>query len=346
MLLTARQIQILNAIVDNYIRQAEPVGSRTISKREDVNFSSATIRNEMADLEEMGFLEQPHTSAGRIPSQKGYRFYVDHLLNPFELMPKDVRQIRQLFADRYYEAEQITNQTAAILSSLTNYTSIVLGYEVKDARLKHIQFIPLNTTTAVAIIVTTTGKVQNKTIQIPDGVPIHEIERLVNFLNFKLVGLPLRELKHHIHKELTLELQKLLDNYESALQLLEDTFRTEAEERVVLKGTTNIMMQPEFRDVEKVKEILDFLESNDQLLKHFDTSAKGIQVKIGTENMEDAINNCSIISATFHVDGLPLGTIGILGPTRMEYGKVIGVVDFLAKDLSYLLERFYKGEGS
>ncbi|RKD23985.1 heat-inducible transcriptional repressor HrcA [Ammoniphilus oxalaticus] len=342
-MLTTRQIQILNAIVDNYIQGAEPVGSRTISKRKDIKFSSATIRNEMADLEEMGFLEQPHTSAGRIPSQKGYRFYVDHLLSPFQLKPADVQQARQLLAERYYAAEQIANQTAAILSSLTNYTSIVLGYEVRDAKLKQIQLIPLNETTAVAIIVTTTGRVQNKTIRVPEGVPIEEIEKLVNFLNIKLAGIDLPDLKKHVHQELTTELQRLLDDYESALQLIEQTFQTETEEHVVLKGTTNIMMQPEFRDVEKVKEILEFLEQSDQLIKHFNTAVEGIQVKIGTENREIAINNCSIISATFHLDGTPIGSIGILGPTRMEYGKVIGVVDFIAKDLSQALDRFYKG---
>ncbi len=343
-LLSTRQIQILNAIVDNYIRHAEPVGSRTISKREDVSFSSATIRNEMADLEELGFLEQPHTSAGRIPSQKGYRYYVDHLLKPIQLDHSDVQSMRQLFADKYYAFEQITQQTAAILSGLTNYTSIVLGHEVKDAKLKHIQIIPLNATTAVAIIVTQTGKVQNKTIHVPEGVSIHEIEKLVNFLNYKLAGLPLHELRMHIQKELMEELQRLLENYEMAIELLENTFISEPEEKVFLKGTTNIMMQPEFRDVEKVKEILDFLEKNELLTKHFHPS-NGLQVKIGTENREDAISHCSIISATFHVDGKPVGTIGILGPTRMEYGKVISIVDFLSKDLSMLLDRFYKGEG-
>lgn len=344
-LLSTRQIQILNAIVDSYIRHAEPVGSRTISKREDVSYSSATIRNEMADLEELGFLEQPHTSAGRIPSQKGYRYYVDHLLKPFQLDHSDVQSMRQLFADKYYAFEQITQQTAAILSGLTNYTSIVLGHEVKDAKLKHIQIIPLNATTAVAIIVTQTGKVQNKTIHVPENVSIHEIEKLVNFLNFKLSGLPLHELRMHIHKELTQELQRLLENYESAISLIENTFIAEPEEKVFLKGTTNIMMQPEFRDVEKVKEILEFLEKNEQLTKHFHPSTDGLQVKIGTENREDAISDCSIISATFQVDGQPVGTIGILGPTRMEYAKVISIVDFLSKDLTVLLDRFYKGEG-
>jgi heat-inducible transcriptional repressor len=342
--LSARQVQILHAIINNYIQSAEPVGSRTISKREDIGYSSATVRNEMADLEDLGFLEQPHTSAGRIPSQKGYRFYVDHLLQPMELKGDDITHVRKLFADKYYAIEQIAQQTAAILSGLTNYTSIVLGHEIMDTTLKHVQLIPLSTNTAVAIIVTNTGKVENKMVTIPEEVPVSEIERLVNFLNSKLIGLPLVEVKSRIHEEISTELQILMENYQAALQLLEGTFSTELEEKVIMKGTTNIMMQPEFRDIDKVKEILDFLEKDEQVLKHFSSSKQGIQIKIGTENMEDVINNCSIISATYHLDGKPVGTIGILGPTRMEYGKVISVLDFTAKNLSFLLGRMYKGK--
>ncbi|MBP1930507.1 heat-inducible transcriptional repressor HrcA [Ammoniphilus resinae] len=343
-MLSNRQIQILHAIVDNYIRNAEPIGSRTISKREDIGYSSATIRNEMADLEELGFLEQPHTSAGRIPSQKGYRFYVDHILQPKQLTKEEISRIKLLFAEKYYAFEQITQQTAAILSGLTNYTSIVLGHEVKENLLKHIQMIPLNSTTAVAIIVTNTGKVENKTIQVPEGVPISEIERLVNFLNSKLVGMPLLEVKHRIYQEISNELQKVFDNYQRLIEMLEQAFHSHPEELVFLKGTTNIMMQPEFRDVDKVKDILEFLDTNEQLLKHFSSPTLGVQVKIGAENKEDAINNCSIISATYHVDGNPLGTIGIIGPTRMEYGKVISIVDYISKDLTRLLGKIYKNE--
>ena len=343
-MLSNRQIQILHAIVDNYIRNAEPIGSRTISKREDIGYSSATIRNEMADLEDLGFLEQPHTSAGRIPSQKGYRYYVDNILQPKQLTKEEISRIKILFAEKYFAFEQITQQTAAILSGLTNYTSIVLGHEVKETLLKHIQMIPLNSTTAVAIIVTNTGKVENKTIQVPEGVPISEIERLVNFLNSKLVGMPLLEVKHRIYQEISNELQKVFDNYQRLIEMLEQAFQSHPEDLVFLKGTTNIMMQPEFRDVDKIKDILEFLDTNEQLLKHFGSPTLGVQVKIGTENEEDAINNCSIISATYHVDGNPLGTIGIIGPTRMEYGKVISIVDYISKDLTRLLGKIYKNE--
>src|SRR6478752_681894 len=185
-MLTERQRMILSAIIDDYVRSAEPIGSRSISKRGNVGFSPATIRNEMSDLEEMGYLEQPHTSAGRIPSHKGYRYYVDHLLQHGTLHDNDLNSMKGAFAERIQEMEGVIQHVAGMLSSLTNYTSIVLGPEVFSTTLKHLQIIPLTETTAVAIIVMNTGHVENKTVSIPEGIRMSEIEKVVNILNAKL----------------------------------------------------------------------------------------------------------------------------------------------------------------
>ncbi|WP_047151387.1 heat-inducible transcriptional repressor HrcA [Aneurinibacillus tyrosinisolvens] len=343
-MLTERQQLILHAIIDNYIRSAEPVGSRTISKREDIGYSSATIRNEMADLEELGYLEQPHTSAGRIPSNKGYRFYVDQLVHMPFMRAEDTTQIRKMFAERFYEFEQAVNQTAAMLSSLTNYTSIVLGHEIKKARLKALQMIPLSGQSAVVIVVTDTGKVENKTITIPDGISVGEIERLVNLLNSKLAGIPMVDLRRQLNSEVSKELGRYLQQYEQVMAVLEDTFIQTPDEHVIMKGTTNIMMQPEFRDVDKVRDILELFEQNDMVVRLFGSNESGIQVRIGTENAERAVSNCSIITATYHLDGQPVGTLGILGPTRMEYGRVMGILDELAGNLTRALERQYRAD--
>ena len=168
-MLTERQRMILHAIVDDYIRSAEPVGSRSISKRGDVGFSPATIRNEMADLEELGFLEQPHTSAGRVPSTKGYRYYVDHLVKLSEVDENDIGVVRSFVTDKMNQMEQVIQQTAMILSNLTNYTSILLGPEMFSTSLKHFGLVPLDQTSAVAIIVTNTGHVENRTISIQEA---------------------------------------------------------------------------------------------------------------------------------------------------------------------------------
>ncbi|GEB31921.1 MULTISPECIES: heat-inducible transcriptional repressor HrcA [Brevibacillus] len=335
-MLSDRQQLILNAIVDNYIHSAEPVGSRTISKREDIGFSSATIRNEMSDLEELGYLEQPHTSAGRVPSTKGYRFYVDNLIQPQLLNEAELGKLKQLFAERILHSEQVVEYTAQILSQLTNYTAIVLGPEIFEHRLKHIQIVPLNETQAVAIVVTHTGRVENKLIDLPEGIGASEIERLVNLLNAKLTDVPLWQLRQRVYQEISGEMRRYAEQYEEMLKVLDKSL-TQEEERVYLRGATKIMNQPEFRDVDKVKDILELLEQNDQLLHLIGMPGDGLTVRIGQENQLDAIKQCSIITTSYSLGGKPVGMVGILGPTRMEYGKVITVLNYLAEGLSRML---------
>ncbi|GED72842.1 heat-inducible transcription repressor HrcA [Brevibacillus reuszeri] len=335
-MLSDRQQLILNAIVDNYIHSAEPVGSRTISKREGIGFSSATIRNEMSDLEELGYLEQPHTSAGRVPSTKGYRFYVDNLIQPHLLEEGELGKLKQLFAERILHSEQVVEYTAQILSQLTNYTAIVLGPEIFEHRLKHIQIVPLNEQQAVAIVVTHTGRVENKLIDLPEGIGSGEIERLVNLLNSRLADVPLWQLRQRLYQEISGEMRRHAEQYEEMLHVLDQSL-TQEEDRVYLRGATKIMNQPEFRDVDKVKDILELLEQNDQLLHLFGMPADGLTVRIGQENQLDAIKQCSIITTSYSLGGKPVGMVGILGPTRMEYGKVITVLNYLAEGLSRML---------
>jgi len=341
-MLTERQRLILSAIVDDYIRSAEPVGSRSISKRGDVGFSPATIRNEMSDLEDMGYLEQPHTSAGRIPSHKGYRYYVDHLLRQTALSKKELEMIKNFFAEKIFEFEKVIQQVATILSQLTNYTSIVLGPEVFSTSLKVLQIVPLNENRAVAIIVTNTGRVEDKVVEIPEGVSLSEIEKVVNILNEKLKDVPLYQLKSKMYNEIADELKKYVDSYEELIQMIEATIASDEEDRIYLSGTSNMLIQPEFKDVEKVKGILDMLEETPTLIKIFANTPAGIQVRIGSENNIEAISDCSLITATYSIDDHMLGTIGILGPTRMEYGKVISVLDHLSKNLALIMGRWYR----
>lgn len=340
-MLTERQRLILSAIVDDYIGSAEPVGSRSISKRGDIAFSPATIRNEMADLEEMGFLEQPHTSAGRIPSNKGYRYYVDHLLKYGTLSSHELNVMKVFFAEKLQEVEQVIQQVASILSSLTNYTSIVLGPEVFNMTLKHLQLIPLNERTAVAIIVTNSGQVENKTVSIPEGIPVSEIEKFVNILNERLKNVPLLQLRSKIYNEIGAELGRHVNGYEELLKGLENVLERDEEDRIFLSGTTNILNQPEFKNIDKVKHILDMLEETPALARMFTALPQGIQVRIGTENNVEAMSDCSLITASYSIGGHNLGTIGILGPTRMEYAKVISLLDHLSKNLSTVMGRWY-----
>ncbi|RCX22743.1 heat-inducible transcription repressor HrcA [Fontibacillus phaseoli] len=343
-MLTERQRMILTAIVDDYISSAEPVGSRSISKRGDVGYSPATIRNEMADLEELGFLEQPHTSAGRIPSHKGYRYYVDHLAPLNLLAPNEFKMMKAFFAEKLNAIEQVVQHAGTILSHMTNYTSILLGPEVFHTSLRHFQLLPLNENTAVAIIVTSTGQVENKTVSIPAGLSVSEMEKVVNLLNRKLAGVPIFKLKTALYNEIGQEMQRHVEHFEDLMNVMDEVLESGQEgQRLFLSGTTNMLNQPEFRDIDKVKSILDLFEETPTLMKMMISASTGtgIQVRIGTENDHQAFANCSLITATYAIEGEAVGTIGILGPTRMEYARVIGILDILSKDLTKFLSRLH-----
>ncbi len=343
-MLTERQKMILNAIVDDYIRSAEPVGSRSISKRGDVNYSPATIRNEMADLEELGFLEQPHTSAGRIPSNKGYRYYVDHLSPVQSVNLAEVKELKHFFTEQLSATEQMMQHAAMVLSHVTNYTSILLGPEVFHTSLRHFQLLPLEDQSAIAIMVTSTGQVENRKIRIPDHVSASELEQTVNLLNSRLIGVPLYKLKTRIFSEISEEMQRHLEHYEEMMAALDGAFGQEQEQKIFLSGATNMLIQPEFRDMDKVKSILDLLEETPTLTRLMTEAAalQGIQVRIGAENAHEAFENCSLITATYELDGESLGTIGILGPTRMEYARVMGILNILSNDMTHILRQLYR----
>lgn len=341
-MLSERQRMILSAIVEDYIRSAEPIGSRSISKRDDVSYSPATIRNEMSDLEEMGYLEQPHTSAGRIPSHKGYRYYVDHLVREGNLSSHELDVVKMFFAGKVQEMESVIQHVAGVLSGLTNYTSIVLGPEVFSSTLKHLQIIPINIHTAVAIMITNTGHVENKTVTIPEGMSFSDIEKVVNVLNDKLKNIPLIEFKSKLYSEVSSELAKVTAGYTEWLSMIEGVLQNDETNRIYVSGATNMLMQPEFKDVDKVKTILDLFEETRILLQVVAPSQSGIQIKIGAENSVEAMNDCSLITASYSIGDQMLGTIGILGPTRMEYAKVIRLLDHISKNMALELTKWYE----
>ncbi|MBD1371139.1 heat-inducible transcription repressor HrcA [Hazenella sp. IB182357] len=343
-MLTKRQQLILWSIIDDYIVSAEPVGSRTLSKKEDIQFSAATIRNEMADLEEMGFLEQPHTSAGRIPSQKGYRFYVDHLLKPYMWTQQEVILLHELHQQKVDRAEKVFEHASILLSRFTNYMTFVLGPKMSESKLRHFQVIPLLDRTVVSILVTDQGDVHQQRLTMPEGISSDVMGKLVNFINHHLSGMPLQNLKKAIENELKDELILYVERYDRVSHFLDQVLFMNAQEKLFTSGANRMMDLPEFRDVDKVKSLLDLIEESDVLVKLLEPREIGVQVKIGYENHIDEIRDCSIITTSYLFNGEPVGTIGILGPTRMDYGKIIGLVDFFAKDFSKQLMNLYEIE--
>lgn len=340
--LTDRQLQILRVLIDDYIQSAEPVGSQTISKHELISYSPATIRNDLADLEELGLLQKTHSSSGRIPSEKGYRFYVDHLMSPLTFTNEELANIQKLFTEKFYMIEKVIQQSAIILSELTNYTSIILGPELNDTKLKHLQIVPLSNVSAVAIIVTDTGHVENKVISLPDHLDLTELEKIINILNDRLVGVPLIQLQSKMFNEIESVLKVHVDSYEQVMKMLTYMFTTEEKiDKVYYGGKTNILAQPEFRDLDTVRQFLDTIEKEELIYQLVNPDPSKIEVKIGQENELQAMKNCSVITTAYSIGGQKMGSIAIVGPIRMDYERVISLLDFLSKDLTKVLTSRY-----
>lgn len=336
--LSERKQKILHAVVTDYVQTAEPVGSRTISRRYRMDLSAATIRNEMADLEEMGYLSQPHTSAGRIPSQSGYRFYVNYLMNQTELTGQEEEYISRLFLqlEKMREIDQIIQHTAKILSQLTNYTSMVLGPQFASSTFKQLRLIPLAENRALAVLITDNGFIKNNLIDLPQALNEEELRRIVSCLNEQLTGLSIETLTASKLRQLREALYDRLDILEQTLDMLEET-RTESEGRVYLGGTSNMLNQPEFQDLVKVRSLLALFEEDRRLNFLLWTPMEGVTIRIGTENSLLEMNECSLVTTTYLLHGRPVGAMGVLGPTRMEYDRVVTIINYIARKLNNVL---------
>lgn len=333
MTMDERKRRILQAIIDDYINTAEPIGSRTIAKRHELGLSSATIRNEMADLEEMGYLAQPHTSAGRIPSDKGYRLYVDHLMPVRELELEEIQKIKMAMETRINELTQLIKQASAVLSRITNYTSMVMTPQMKRSSIKALQVVPIETGNAMVIVVNNAGIARNCMIRISETIGPDTLIMISNALNHRLSGLTIEEVNIHVIQDLEREIgissQLLLPIFKGVADCIDQIDDPE----VYVEGTTNIFNHPEFRDMSKARNIMSLLDEKNSLYKILIESVdeNGITIRIGTENDITGIKDCSLITANYSVADNFIGTIGIIGPTRMEYPKVISSMKYITK---------------
>ncbi|AIF43380.1 heat-inducible transcriptional repressor HrcA [Virgibacillus sp. SK37] len=344
-MLTERQLLILQVIIDDFIETAHPVGSRAISKKDNIPFSAATIRNEMADLEEMGFLEKTHTSSGRIPSEKGYRYYVDHLISPFSNQQRKGNVIKHVLQDGVFEFEQIVQMSAEMLSELTNYTSIILGPEIYETKLKQVQIITLSSNTAVAILVTNTGHVEHRSFSIPKQIKASELEKMVNIMNDRLHGVPIVKLPEKFNSEIASIMRKYIEDFDTSYNYLKAAFLADYPVKLYIGGKSNILMQPEFNDVDKIRSFYSMMENEEEIANLLKQNHDGIEVFIGQENKVDAIKDLSLITASYHLGEGQLGTIALLGPTRMEYRKVITLLNILSSEMTEALYMWYKNNG-
>jgi len=326
-----RKQRILQALILDYIATGDPVGSRTIAKTNKLGVSSATIRNEMADLEEMGLIEQPHTSAGRIPSQFGYRYYVDCLMEKQPLPEQVKKYIQEILSEKISETEVLVQVCSKLLSQLTNYTAMVMAPIMGKIKLRYIQLLPLEKSKVVLVVVLDNGHVEHRTLELPFSLRNEEIQYISQTLNNNLQGLSIGQWKSGVLNTIYYELAQQKYFLNEIIEIIEMALVSKDDHKVYLGGMLNILDQPEFKDVEKVKDLLELLEE-DKVLKDVLTNTGqeiGIKVKIGTENPYEGMKKCSLITATYELDGKVIGTLGVLGPTRMEYSKAVSIVEFL-----------------
>ncbi|MGI6151454.1 MAG: heat-inducible transcriptional repressor HrcA [Christensenellales bacterium] len=338
MRLDERKLRILRTIIDDYVMTATPIGSRTISKRSELGLSSATIRNEMSDLEEMGFLEQPHTSAGRVPSEKAYRFYVDTMMKAGKLSEEEIAYMRSYFNTRMTEAEEVVAGTAKLLSDLTDYTAMVMSPELNAIIVKHIQLVPVTSGRALAVIVTDAGLVRDSFITIPPSCTPRDLERLSNMVTARVKNMPLHEAVEALKRGAGEEMEEQRSYFTSIADAIAHDISREASRGVILGGATNLLKHPEYLDLEKAGSMLAVFETKEQLYRILSKAAKmEFTVTIGSENELPEMQSSSVVTATYKISGKPVGSFGVIGPIRMDYAKVVTVLNQMGKTLSSVL---------
>lgn len=336
-MITERQKLVLIGIVEEYVKTNEPVGSLVLSKRPELNFSTATLRNDMAELEELGYLEKTHTSSGRVPSEKGYRLYVEEIMRRKETSNDNFPMLDEIFERPNISLEQALYESMDMVSQLTNYASIALGKTAYTSRIKKLEFITLKGNQAVILMVTDHGHVESKKILIPEVISARELEQVVNVLNDILHNVLVSDIKNVINNpNINDEIRDYLNYHSELVNTFLDAFMNMASDKYHLAGQYNMLSQPEFQDVEKVKSLFNAMERKN-IMRVINTDASGLTIKIGTENEIKVMENCSVVTVPYETKEGSVGTISILGPTRMEYVKVIPLLEHIAKNIKKVL---------
>jgi heat-inducible transcriptional repressor len=340
LLLSERMRRIFEILIEDYILTAEPVGSRTIAKKSNLHLSPATIRNIMSDLEEMGLLYQPHTSAGRVPTEKGFRFYVDYLLNIHELSDREQLEIRSKYLGPQPAAMELFQETSRILSSSSHYLGVVWVPRMRSVVLQHMEFVKLKRHMVLAILATATGLVHNRIIEVEEDFPQSELDDLSDYMNGLLAGLTLQQLRERLLEQMRVEKSVYDHLLEQALRLGEKAFSSIDETDIFIDGRTNILNEPEFSNLSRMVDLFRAFEEKATMVRILDKcmEPKGVQIAIGSESQIQEMETCSLVTSTYGYKGEVLGALGVIGPRRMNYSRVIPLVDYTAKLLTEILE--------
>ena len=327
-MLTSRQEKVLEIIIREYVKNVTPVGSKLIC--DELNCSSATVRNEMAVLENEGYLEKTHISSGRVPSEEGYRYYVDNLMKPKEMTGEDMLKLQTIFNNNKLALNEVLKKSLEIISEITDYTSVVLGNSVTDNKLQKVEVLPLNDTKLIAIIITDKGHVEHKEMSI-EGVSLEEITKTVELINKLIIGTPIHEIKEKLEFEIKPIINQYVRQHEALYNAFYDVFNDFAmKSDTTFVGKNKILNQPEFNNVEKIKKIFNKLD-DDNLLQSIEEDDKDINIYIGNESNLD--EDVTIIKTKYKTDD-DEGTIAIIGPKRMEYSKVVALLGYIKDNLN------------
>lgn len=337
--LDERKKKILQAVIRNYLETGEPVGSRTISKYTDLNLSSATIRNEMSDLEEMGYIIQPHTSAGRIPSDKGYRFYVDTMLEEKE---REVDELKGLLVEKDEKMDTLLKRVARVLATNTNYAAMITAPQYHHNKLKFIQLSRVDTHQLLAVIVVEGNVIKNTMLRVDEALDDETLLKLNILLNTHLNGLSIEEINLSMISELKRQAGIHSSIVSEVIDAVAEAIKSDEDLKIYTSGTNNILKYPELTDNrEKASELINIFEEKQSLNELVtetlaDENSTGIQVYIGNETPVQSMKDCSVVTATYDLGEGMRGTVGIIGPKRMDYDKVISTLKTLMNELDTL----------
>ncbi|KRM76568.1 heat-inducible transcriptional repressor HrcA [Secundilactobacillus collinoides] len=340
--LTDRQKMILKAIVRDYTSSGVPVGSKALAAQLPMHVSSATVRNEMAALEELGLINKTHSSSGRIPSVKGYRYYVDHLVQPDPVKANDIDIIKSSLDGQFLKIDEIIETSAQILSNLTSYTAFTLKPELQDSKLSGFRLVPLGKRQVMAVLVTDNGDAETQTFNLAPGVTGEQLEAVVRLINDQLVGKSLREVLQELQTKIPQEVTKYLQSPEGFLKIFGDVLTQAAQERYYVGGRLNLLNFSDSSDVDELKSLYTLMDRTDDMADVLGRPSDHIQVKIGSEMTNAILRDYSLITATYEVGDHGKGVIALLGPTRMPYSRMIGLVGTFRQELAKRLTDYYR----
>lgn len=344
--LNERKMQILKTLIDDYVQTAQPVGSRTISRKYELGLSSATIRNEMADLEEMGYITQPHTSAGRVPSDKGYRFYVDHLMQAYTLAMEEIQQIRTAMELRMNEINSLIHRASNIISLITGYTSIAISPSLARVMLKTVQLVPVDDKKALVVVVSSGGIVKNRVVRLEAETASDILLRLSNYLHEKLNGQVIENIQFPAIEDIVGEIGIKPEVVAAILEGFVQCLKGIEQSELIMNGTMNLLNHPEFSDLLKVREVLELFNDQEVIKALMNAAMKksGLNVQIGKENPLDTMHDCSLVTASYSLGNNDVGALGIIGPTRMSYAKVVSSMRYIQKLINSEILRILSDE--